>query len=74
VITVPGADDIMLNYQSLSHHDAIFARETLGRPPAPEFAAWLETVGLTAADGTLRAAPPALTDRLSGTGLLEAAP
>ncbi|KGB81661.1 ethanolamine ammonia-lyase, partial [Rhodovulum sp. NI22] len=40
VITVPGADDIMLNYQSLSHHDAIFARETLGRPPAPEFATW----------------------------------
>ncbi|ALG89418.1 MULTISPECIES: ethanolamine ammonia-lyase subunit EutB [Actibacterium] len=74
VITVPGADDIMLNYQSLSHHDAIFARETLGRPPAPEFATWLETVGLTAADGTLRAASPALTERLSGTGLLEAAP
>jgi ethanolamine ammonia-lyase large subunit len=46
VITVPGADDIMLNYQSLSHHDAIFARETLGRRPAPEFDAWLSNVGL----------------------------
>ena len=41
VITVPGSDDIMLNYQSLSHHDAIFCRETLKRPPAPEFEAWL---------------------------------
>ncbi len=40
VITVPGSDDIMLNYQSLSHHDAIFCRETLKRPPAPEFEAW----------------------------------
>ena len=47
VITVPGADDIMLNYQSLSHHDAVFCRETLGRPPAPEFETWLRDVGLT---------------------------
>ena len=46
VITVPGADDIMLNYQSLSHQDAIFSRETLGRRPAPEFDAWLSNVGL----------------------------
>jgi ethanolamine ammonia-lyase large subunit len=42
VITVPGADDIMLNYQSLSFHDAQFIRETLGHPPAPEFEAWME--------------------------------
>ena len=45
VITVPGADDIMLNYQSLSHHDAIFIRETLGMPPAPEFEAWMRESG-----------------------------
>eukprot|EP01035_Chromulina_nebulosa_P062147 gene62146-84989_t len=37
VITVPGSDDIMLNYQSLAHHDAVYCRETLKRPPAPEF-------------------------------------
>ncbi|MEM0977698.1 MAG: ethanolamine ammonia-lyase subunit EutB [Pseudomonadota bacterium] len=41
VITVPGADDIMLNYQSLAHHDAVFIRETLGKAPAPEFETWM---------------------------------
>ena len=41
VITVPGADDVMLNYQSLAHHDLAQLRETLGLTPAPEFAAWL---------------------------------
>lgn len=45
VITVPGADDIMLNYQSLSHHDAIFIRDTLGKLPAPEFEAWMAQSG-----------------------------
>ena len=47
VMGVPGADDIMLNYQSTSFHDAWYVRGLLGRPPAPEFAAWLESVGLT---------------------------
>lgn len=61
VITVPGADDIMLNYQSLSFHDAQFIRDTLGRPPAPEFAAWMETNGIGAADSPL----PALQDAMS---------
>jgi len=56
VITVPGADDMMLNYQSLSHHDAVFARETLGRLPAPEFEAWLREAGVTDAAGRLRSA------------------
>jgi len=56
VITVTGADDVMLNYQSLSHHDAVFARETLGRPPAPEFEAWLREAGVTDAAGRLRSA------------------
>lgn len=41
VITVPGADDIMLNYQSLAHHDLAQLRETLGLKAAPEFAKWL---------------------------------
>lgn len=50
VITVPGGDDIMLNYQSLSHHDLAQARETHGLRPAPEFALWLERVG--AVDGS----------------------
>ncbi len=59
VITVPGADDIMLNYQSLSHHDALYARETLKVRPAPEFEAWLAQVGLTGADGRLKSDAPA---------------
>ena len=43
---VPGADDIMLNYQSTSFHDALYLREVLGLKPAPEFEAWLEGIGL----------------------------
>ncbi len=50
VITVPGADDIMLNYQSLSYQDAGFIRNTLQRPPAPEFAKWMEDMGVGTAD------------------------
>ena len=46
LICVPGADDIMLNYQSLSHHDAMALRATFGIKPAPEFEAWLAHVGL----------------------------
>ena len=43
---IPGSDDIMLAYQSTSFHDALYLRETLGKRPAPEFEAWLETMGL----------------------------
>jgi ethanolamine ammonia-lyase large subunit len=43
---VPGADDIMLNYQSTSFHDALYLRQVLGLRPAPEFEAWLETLGV----------------------------
>ena len=50
---VPGADDIMLNYQSTSFHDAAALRELLGLKRAPEFEAWLQRVGITAADGRL---------------------
>ncbi|GBQ25373.1 ethanolamine ammonia lyase large subunit [Acetobacter estunensis NRIC 0472] len=46
LIGVPGADDIMLNYQSLSFHDILTVRNLLGLKPAPEFAAWLERMGL----------------------------
>jgi ethanolamine ammonia-lyase large subunit len=41
VMGVPGADDIMLNYQSSSYHDALYVRRLLGLRPAPEFEAWL---------------------------------
>jgi ethanolamine ammonia-lyase large subunit len=46
VITVPGADDVMLGYQSLSFHDVLVTRRTLGLRPAPEFEAWLRSVGM----------------------------
>ena len=41
IMGVPGADDIMLNYQSTSFHDALYVREALGLRRAPEFEAWL---------------------------------
>lgn len=46
VMGVPGSDDVMLNYQSTSFHDAAGVRELLGLRPAPEFDAWLESVGI----------------------------
>lgn len=58
VIAVPGADDVMLGYQSLSFHDALYARAVLGLDPAPEFAAWLDRLGLRDADGRIREVPP----------------
>ena len=42
IMGVPGADDIMLNYQSTSFHDALYLRQTLGLAPAPEFFQWLK--------------------------------
>ncbi|MBC8058561.1 MAG: ethanolamine ammonia-lyase subunit EutB, partial [Rhizobiales bacterium] len=57
LIGVPGADDVMLNYQSSSFHDALFLRETLGLKRAPEFEVWLQRMQLTDAAGRL--APPA---------------
>ncbi|OBG59591.1 MULTISPECIES: ethanolamine ammonia-lyase subunit EutB [unclassified Mycobacterium] len=53
VITVPGADDIMLGYQSLSFHDALYVRKALGLRPAPEFEAWLAGLGMADADGRI---------------------
>ena len=68
LIGVPGADDIMLNYQSTSFHDALFLRDTLGLARAPEFEAWLQARGITMPGGRLRngAAPLALAGLLDG--------
>ena len=60
VITVPGADDIMLNYQSLSFHDAQFIRDTLGYPPAPEFEVWMKANGVGTPQATLPSLEAAL--------------
>ncbi len=54
VMGVPGADDIMLGYQSTSFHDALAMRELLGRRPAPEFEQWLARQGLMDAAERIR--------------------
>ena len=53
IMGVPGADDVMLNYQSTSFHDALYVRELFGRRHAPEFEAWLVGAGLAGNDGRL---------------------
>ena len=57
VIAVPGGDDVMLNYQSLSFHDALSARQVLGLRPAPEFETWLASAGLLDDAGRIREVP-----------------
>lgn len=56
LIAVPGADDVMLNYQSLSFHDVLGLRHLLNLRPAPEFEAWLGRMGML--DSTGRLPPP----------------
>ncbi|MBK1659300.1 ethanolamine ammonia-lyase subunit EutB [Paracraurococcus ruber] len=46
VMGVPGADDVMLAYQSTSFHDGLYLRAALGKRPAPEFAAWMDRMGI----------------------------
>ena len=53
IMGVPGADDIMLNYQSTSFHDALYLREVLGLQCAPEFGAWLQNMHITDVGGRL---------------------
>ena len=53
IMGIPGADDIMLNYQSTSFHDALYLREALGLKRAPEFEAWLSRIGVTDGAGRL---------------------
>lgn len=47
IMGIPGSDDIMLNYQSTSFHDALYLRKVLGLRPAPEFEQWLVKQGIT---------------------------
>ncbi len=51
IMGIPGGDDIMLNYQTTSFHDALYVREVLGKRPAPEFEKWLRDVGIFSASG-----------------------
>ncbi len=54
VMGVPGADDVMLHYQSTSYHDALYLRAALGLRPAPEFEAWLGEMGILDDAGRVR--------------------
>ncbi len=60
LITVPGADDVMLNYQSASFHDMLYLRSQFGVRAAPEFEAWLERMDMKDRTGRIRAAQPLL--------------
>jgi ethanolamine ammonia-lyase large subunit len=62
IMGVPGADDVMLNYQSTSFHDALYVRDLLGLKRAPEFDDWLVRAGLAGPDFRLVASDAALPD------------
>jgi ethanolamine ammonia-lyase large subunit len=67
VMGVPGSDDIMLNYQSTSFHDALYARRALGLRPAPEFDAWLQAMQIAAKGEAFKlnnGLPPTFRDAL----------
>jgi ethanolamine ammonia-lyase large subunit len=62
IMGVPGADDVMLNYQSTSFHDALYVRDLFGLKRAPEFDDWLFQTGLAGADFRLAGAEGMLPD------------
>jgi ethanolamine ammonia-lyase large subunit len=62
IMGVPGADDVMLNYQSTSFHDALYIRDLFGLKRAPEFDDWLFQAGLAGADFRLAADTGQLPD------------
>ncbi|WP_263264230.1 ethanolamine ammonia-lyase subunit EutB [Pseudomonas sp. RIT-PI-S] len=51
IMGIPGSDDVMLNYQTTSFHDALYVRQVLGLRPAPEFEAWLARTGILQQQG-----------------------
>lgn len=71
IMGVPGADDIMLSYQSTSFHDALYVRSALGLKPAPEFEEWLAKMGVMDSQGRMR---PALEGTGAGRLLASSAP
>jgi ethanolamine ammonia-lyase large subunit len=64
IMGVPGADDIMLGYQSTSYHDVLYVRSLLGLRPAPEFEAWLKAFGIMDAKFRVRPSRSAAAVRL----------
>ncbi|MCQ4162882.1 ethanolamine ammonia-lyase subunit EutB [Roseomonas sp. GC11] len=69
LIAVPGADDIMLNYQSLSFHDVLALRGMLGLGMAPEFEAWLDRMEMRDSAGRIRPLAPRATRALLAEGI-----
>jgi ethanolamine ammonia-lyase large subunit len=65
VMGVPGADDVMLAYQSTSFHDGLYARAALGKRPAPEFEAWMARMGIGSSTDAI---PARLSPALIGLG------
>lgn len=63
IMGIPGSDDIMLNYQTTSFHDALYARKVLGLRPAPEFESWLAANGIFLHEGG-SSAPPRIASTL----------
>ncbi len=72
IIGVPGADDIMLNYQSTSFHDALYVRSVLGLKRAPEFEEWLRTMQIVDAKGNFTLSRASLERLLPGGSLRSA--
>ncbi len=68
VIAVPGADDVMLNYQSLAYHDILYLRSVFNARPAPEFEVWLEKMDMVDRAGRMKLPTPsnAVLQRLIG--------
>jgi ethanolamine ammonia-lyase large subunit len=67
VMGIPGSDDIMLNYQTTSFHDALYVRRVLGLAPAPEFEAWLQRMQIFSSEPPFRlndGLPPAFRNAL----------
>jgi ethanolamine ammonia-lyase large subunit len=69
IMGIPGSDDVMLNYQTTSFHDALYIRKVLGLKPAPEFEAWLQRTGIFTAGEQPKLSetmPPAFRRALTG--------
>ena len=66
IMGIPGSDDVMLNYQTTSFHDALYLRKALGLRPAPEFEVWLQTNGVMAGDRLAKDMPAAFRRAIEG--------
>ena len=66
IMGIPGSDDIMLNYQTTSFHDALYIRQVLNKKPAPEFEQWLQRMHIDPVNSAIPALPQPSQQSLSG--------